>query len=544
MERRTFGLVATLSGLGMGLLGNGLFFGHSLGVSFPLYIGIGIALLLLLARTAGLSPTRRNLWPFIPVMFFAGMVALRADWMVATLNVAAALTLGGLALHYLALKQPIDTDSTLHHGLSLMALSFMVVPQSLIEGVHAGTWLLEKRRQRGAVFTSVVRGLVFAVPIIALFALLLGSADAVFARYVNDAFDGIRRLLGIEYWGDTMIHLTFIAVLGVIVTGGLGWGLMRSVTETAPVALAPEEELVEEGEEKPSNQTEIEEKRKPFFKLTMIESGIIMGSVAALFAAFVVIQFRYFFGGQETVTVQGMTYADYARRGFFELVAVSVLTLGMGLFLDRVTMRQGSRENGLFRVLGLSIAGLTGVMLVSAFQRMWLYEEEYGFTQLRVYTHVFMVWLGALFGVYALALFRIRKNVFSFGLLLVMIGYLATLNVLNVDAYIAERNIERYHQGHDLDIAFLNILSEDATAPILALYQKSEPGTQENLWSGQWLARHWGGLNAEHENTTIFTVNLSHNAAWAQLAPVAETLPVYDPTIYWTLGDRVNSDFP
>ena len=80
-----------------------------------------------------------------------------------------------------------------------------------------------------------------------------------------------------------------------------------------------------------------------------------------------------------------------------------MLTLGLSLILDHVSVRQSQRENIIFRVLALMIVALTTIMLASASQRMWLYEQAFGFTQLRVYTHVFMVWLGVLFGVYVLA---------------------------------------------------------------------------------------------------------------------------------------------
>lgn len=529
MERRTFAVCAVLAGLAMGLLGNWLFYGRPLGLSFPVYIIIGIGLILALARPAGLQIMRRNLWPLIPAVFFAGMVAVRADWMVITLNVGAALMLGALALYYLPLKRPLDEASLQEQAMGLVETGFVILPQALIEGAKSWDWVREKRHQRGGAIASVARGLLFALPVVAVFAFLLGSADAVFANYVNQAWEGVRRALGIEFFDDTFGRLMVTVSLAALVTGAIGWGIQRRAVPPPPPSIKDDESDEIEGEIAPP----ADEKRKPGFKLSMIESGIVMGSVVALFGAFVAVQFAYFFGGQATIEVQGLTYANYARRGFFELVAVSVLTLGMGLLLDRVTMRQGNHENRTFLALALAIAGLTGVMLVSAFQRMWLYEEEYGFTQLRVYTHVFMVWLGVMFGVYALALFRVRKNVFALGTVLTIIGYLTTLNLMNVDAYIAERNIARYHAGRELDVAFLDILSADATTPILALYQESEPGTVVYDWAGQWLARNWTRLNEEQAGRGLFSAHLSKDAALVQLGAAANTFPIYDPSRYW-----------
>jgi hypothetical protein len=216
-------------------------------------------------------------------------------------------------------------------------------------------------------------------------------------------------------------------------------------------------------------------------------------------------------------------------------VAVSVLTLGLSLWLDRVTVRQERREQLTFRGLCVALVALTTVMLVSASQRMLLYEDAFGFTQLRVYTHVFMHWLGVLFIVFLLALFRVRKNVFSLGSLLVIIGYLGTLNLMNVDLYIADRNIARYRAGQELDIAFLNILSVDAAPAIIPLYTETTDNPAVHDWAGQWLVRKLIALDnlREGDGATVFSANLSRESAWAQLDAARDTLPEYDSSSYW-----------
>lgn len=531
MERRSFAVVAVAAGLLMGVFGTILFFNRIVGVSFPLFILLAVGLVLVLARPAKQKINRRNLWVIVPLAFFAVMVAVRADNLINSLNIMAVLTLGAVGLYYLPLTRTLDTESLGDHTKAVIETGFMVIPVAVIEGAESWAWLREKRHQRGGVLAAVVRGGVFALPIVLVFAVLLGSADAVFANYVNQAFDGVRRALGLEYLGDTFGRLVATGTLAVAITGSLGFSLMRRQADM-PIVNPPVE-----GEDAGDEAVLVDHKpkSKPGFKLSMVESGIIMGSVVALFAAFVGIQFAYFFGGEHTVQVAGISYAQYARRGFFELVAVSVLTLGLSLLLDRISVRQSKRENNVFRVLALLIVGLTTIMLVSASQRMWLYEEAFGFTQLRVYTHIFMLWLGVLFGVYVLAVFRLRMNIFSLGLVLAVIGYVGTLNLMNVDRYIADRNIARYHQGQDLDIAFLNILSADAVPAVIPLWQESTDGTIVNKWAGQWLAKQLVGLDREvkSDGQLPFSLNLSRITAWADLDKLRRQLPAYDPSIYW-----------
>jgi FtsH-binding integral membrane protein len=115
----------------------------------------------------------------------------------------------------------------------------------------------------------------------------------------------------------------------------------------------------------------------------------------ALFA-FVVVQFQYFFGGTTNIHVDGYTYAEYARRGFGELVTVAFFALLMLLTLSAITKRDTETQRRVFSGLGVTLVALLLVMLVSAFKRLGLYEEVYGFSRLRTYTHVFLIWIGLL----------------------------------------------------------------------------------------------------------------------------------------------------
>ena len=130
--------------------------------------------------------------------------------------------------------------------------------------------------------------------------------------------------------------------------------------------------------------------------LGITESAIVLGSVNLLFLAFVAVQFRYFFGGESNINLAGYTYAEYARRGFGELVTVAVFSLMLFLGLSYLTKKHERQAHRLFSVLGVALFALVSVILVSSFQRLQLYEDVYGFTRLRTYTHVFIIWLGAL----------------------------------------------------------------------------------------------------------------------------------------------------
>ncbi|MCB9451087.1 MAG: DUF4173 domain-containing protein [Anaerolineaceae bacterium] len=541
--RQAFAIRTLGIGLVVGLSGNILFYQKLIGLSFLIFTLIVAGAILLMFRWAGGRLGGRSLWPLLPILLFAGMVAVRADPLVTALDVLSVLALGGLVMYVLPGERPLDLTPFMEQVWGVIEAGLSIIPAGIAQLIDSWGWLRAGRLSRLKNMGAVVRGLAIAVPVVVVFGLLLGSADAVFADYL-ERFWSLFNLNGIDglmEQGFLTGGLAFIA-MGAMAYTGLRLLSPVFATPGSTNADSPDDEA-ETDAEQPDEEVEAvkaalaeqaAEKRKPAFKLGMIEATIVLGSVDLLFAAFVVIQFAYFFGGQANITVSGLTYSTYARRGFFELIAVSVLTLGLALWLDHVTVRQERRENGLFRALAVIVAALTSVMLVSAAQRMWLYEQAFGFTQLRVYTHVFMLWLGLLFVFYLLAVFRVRPNVFSLGILLCLIGYMVTMNVMDVDLYIAERNIARYHDGEELDIRFLNILSSDAVPAVIDLYQQSEPGSEAREWAGNWLAGELIALDTAQtgDGATIFSAHLGRSAARGLLEPLREGLPAYDPYRY------------
>ncbi|MFN8372071.1 MAG: DUF4173 domain-containing protein [Anaerolineae bacterium] len=513
MDRRLLSAWQVGAGLLLGIFGMLVFYGRLIGVSFPLFI---VALVgMVLAFNLHQPNMRRNLWLVGVLLFFAAMVAVRGEWMLTSLNILAVFTLGALALFYIRTGKHVDAVPLMQHVSGVIQSGFTIPMIAAPRFLDARRWLAEHLPQNRTALMSTGRGVLFALPVLLVFGVLLGSADAVFGQYINNLFSSFN-FVNV----DDLIGRTFsVAAIGWLAVGVLAYSLPIAVPAPTPKASAEVEE------EQPA--VEAAPKRKPGFKVSLIEGGIVLGSVNLMFAAFVVIQFAYFFGGR---VAANLSYSEYARRGFFELVAVSVLTLGLVLLMDHVTVRQSTNENRVFRGLALLMVLLTGVILVSAWRRMSLYEDAYGYTHLRIYTRVFMGWLAVLFGFFLLSLFRMRLHIFTLGILLSSIGFIATLNILNIDYYIAEQNIQRYYAGYDFDVRFLAYLSEDALPPIIDLYHNTDDpelrADLEQILARQYnelrLARtYWGG-------DTFLSANFMRDRAWVTLSDMS--LPDYDPS--------------
>jgi hypothetical protein len=268
-----------------------------------------------------------------------------------------------------------------------------------------------------------VRGTLIAVPALLLFGTLLVSADPRFGQFLADLFSLDLR--------ELMAHLLVTAVVAAICAG-----FLRSL------ALSGEMPRVD---------------RPEIFSMPTAETSVALVLIDLLFAAFVAVQFPYFFRGAE------LTASEYARRGFFELVWVVALVLPMLLVVDWLL-----REKRLFRILaGIQVA-LVFVIAASAWRRMELYRDEFGLTRLRLFTTAFMIWVAVLLLWFVLTVLTGRRHRFAIGVLSTGVATVIALHAINPDALIVENNLQRARSGRRaLDAEYVMQLSDDA-APVIA----------------------------------------------------------------------------
>ena len=207
------------------------------------------------------------------------------------------------------------------------------------------------------------------------------------------------------------------------------------------------------------------------FTLGTVETVIILGLVDLLFVSFVAFQIPYLFGGMELVqSTPDFKLADYARRGFGELVAVGALVLPMLLVSHWLLRKDGSRVGNIYRVLaGFQIA-LLFVVMASAVQRLLILtgESGYGLTTVRFYPMVFMTWLAVVFLWFGVTVLRGARNHFAWGALWSAIVILGVTNLINPDAFIVRTNIALMQQGRSFDASYnAGILSTDAVPALV-----------------------------------------------------------------------------
>lgn len=192
-------------------------------------------------------------------------------------------------------------------------------------------------------------------------------------------------------------------------------------------------------------------------------------------------QVRYLFGAPATVLGGTTTFADYARRGFAELVVAAAASLLLLLGLAGLSRRSHPVARRTFAGLAAGLTGLVLVILASAFRRLLLYEAAFGFTRARVWAHLFMVVLGWLLVVLLAAVVTDRLRSFLQATGAAVLVFAITLTAVNVDALVAARNVERASAGAELDGAYLSGLSSDAVPALVAAEARADPALRASL---------------------------------------------------------------
>ena len=452
-------------------------------------------------RPSGSRIDRFDLWLPPVGLLAATAVALRSDPVVIWLDVTlAACALGAWAVAVTG--RPVTRSSAsavTALGASVLA-SAGVGAMPVIPSAMSGAAAAEARDRLGR-SAPVLRGLALAVPAVLVFGVLLVSADPVFRHYVDVVLN-----LPIDL-SDVSRRAGFVFVVGWLVAGLLAVAAARSplIPPVAPTAVGTFEPVV------PSDRP----------RRGATEATVVLFAVELLFAMFVSLQFAYLFGGLDTLEAAGLTYSDYARQGYFQLVAVVLLA---GVLLAVVERRVG--RGGRFVGAALGFVGLTVAILASAVLRLSLYLQAYGWTELRFYVAASIVWLAFGAGLVIVLLLRDRMRWLVHGVALSAIAITLGLSALGPQAFIADRNLERVLDPRlippdgesGFDAAYLAAFSDDAVPLLVAALERLEPvdravlldalAARRTALESDPASRHWAAWNLSRERARMALASL------------------------------------
>ena len=304
--------------------------------------------------------------------------------------------------------------------LALARASALAAPVPAAESVH-----------------GAARGAAIGGGLVVVFGTLFTSADGAFAELIADVTPGG------QFLGELPLRL-IVAGLAATLAGGLAL--------TAGAAPRPELGAAAAG------------------RLAPLEWGVALAALVALFAAFVGVQFVVLFGGSEHVLeTADLTYSEYARQGFDQLLVASALVLAVVAGARRWARAQTPAHRLLLRVLLGALCAFTLVIVASALHRLDLYVDTFGATRLRVIAAAACAWLGGLLLLLLAMLVSDRDRWLPRAAVALSGAAAIAFTLANPDGWIAGRNVERFREEGRFDAAYASTLSADAVPELAKL---------------------------------------------------------------------------
>ena len=435
----TFPRLVLAAALIVGIAADALLRDGFQGVGFPFWIAIVALTAVALAGRDGRTVSRAAAGWLAVAVLTAASIAWRAESELSGLDFLATLLALGLAA--VAIGQPEAAllgarlrDTVWAGARVLRDVVVGVVPLALRELLAPNTRDVAGRRGWPMLRTTLI-----VVALIVVFGSLLRAADPIFASLL--------RLPDVDV-GAVMSH---VVVIGFFAWVFAGWSRGAFISP-ASAGRAPD--------------------RLPL-TLGITDMTAALVTLDVLFALFIVAQLGWFFGGEGFLQARtGLTAAEYARGGFFQMVVVVVLVVPL-LMATRALAAAGVDAARRHTRLALPMVVLLLAMIASAALRMRLYVSYFGLTTDRFYTLAIMAWLAVVLVWFALTTLRGRDRYFVGGAVIAAYAALFVLNVVVPDRVVARVNVARARRstpagGSALDVAYLSRLSGDALATAIA----------------------------------------------------------------------------
>ncbi len=482
-EKTKTGLEILEAALLLGILGDVLLRVTPWGLNVLLWIGaLAAALIMLTLRRRSELFSRQSIALHAALIFFAAMFIWRDSVQLKLLNSLAIIAILSL-LTLPALKIKAHVTGVFQYGISAFwsGINVIFAPFYLLFADVKWKTLPQKGWTKN--LAAVLRGLAIVAPILLIFGALFMAADAVFQGIVEQTLRINPEIL--------FSHIFLTGLFSWIVAGYLRGSLLASfASETAevkpeikPQTLSITDNIDNKAEDASDEKPPVNAPTQTWnwrafdnsvmpqsFTLGAIEISIVLGLINLLFLSFVIVQIPYLFGGMDFVqNTPDFKLAEYARRGFGELVTVAALVLPI-LLVSHWLLRKDSPVNErIYRILaGVQIA-LLFVIMISATQRLLLLTGNlgYGLTTVRFYPMVFMIWLALVFVWFALTVLRGTREQFAWGALWSAFFVVGTLHVFNPDDFIVRTNVRLMQEGRGFDSLYVSELSDDAIPALL-----------------------------------------------------------------------------
>lgn len=487
--RQNFGIFGGLS-LVYGIAYTLLFYKAERGLNVFVFSLLLLILERLIMKTLGIEMKKGTKYLYLGICLLGLSTVLTSNQILLAINSVSIL----LLLEISMIHQLFDDKAwdPFYYLWKMVCFLFNTIGSLAKPFVHGKDFFKSTKIVKNPVFLQVLLGLVIGLPIVMIVLSLLVSADMVFGSMTKEIVDGI--------FGAEIFYLIF----------KLGVAMLTCYCIICGIASG-------------KGEMELSQSEKP----SAVIAITFMSLIGLIYVIFCGIQVAFLFQNEFFALPSNMTYAEYARSGFYELVIVT--------FLNIILILVGTivfSDHKVLRVIMTIISGCTYIMIISATYRMFMYIEAYGITFLRLFALLFL-WMDALVLAGVIRYIYHKKfPLFYYAVTVITVSYLI-FSFARVDYWIAKdfvtRNPVKTIEG--MNYLFYDISEDGASLVLPYLMDFSEEGLSTwedyDLYRGEIqvsVESYIDNIKAEWEDRGIRDFNLSVMLANKAVVDIQENI--------------------
>ena len=476
-RKQTHHLWVLMISLVLATLATQLLSGERLGLNFIVFNTLCIAAMLFLRKKFHYGRSKNERLLLSSAMIMSLFLIFRQSEVLHSLNILAIITIICLsfAQRYTGSLFNLPIIAWLFTPIYLLHLCWLSTIRLMAFGFKSPFTLSHQQKH----LRSVILGLIWASPILLLLGSLLVSSDNRFEQFTQHFFS----FDFFELFDDILQIIGYFPLVGAFLYATT---LMKLWDSTSPVK--PSKELI--------------------LSMEGIQILTILNSINLLFISYIMVQFSYFFGGEQLVlTSTNLTYANYARSGFWELVTLAMLVLPILLSTHWLQRRESNVLQRWFKYSALFMVACLIMIEASALYRMMLYINIYQLTELRFYSSLFMLYMILGLITFCLTVLNNKREYFIISMVSQALIMVVALNIMNPDAQISQYNMT-HNQNKTIDRVYFEYLSSDAYPSIyknkalfepkhFCLLQQNLVLQQKNKATTKWHQWNWSAKEGE-----------------------------------------------
>lgn len=333
---------------------------------------------------------------------------------------------------------------------------------------------IKQNKETNQSSNNIFKALCITIPIVIVIVAILASADSVFNNMIFNILNVFTNIFSSIDFSGFIIRLILIICIFIYLSS-----FFYNITKY---------------EEEPVLENDTNESKK----IESMTLKMVLTALNIVYLIFCIIQINSLFMQKTNIN-----YADYARQGFFQLMIVSIINLIVIL----IAKKYGEENNKYINFMEILMIIFTLIIIVSSAVRMYFYEQAYGYTLLRLLVYCVLLTEAILLIPTILYILNKHRNLIKTYFTIIVVMYIG-MNIINSDAIIANRNINRYIETGKIDLEYLEKeTGTDAISNIIEILEIENADDTVKKETLRYIDEVY--TNLKNENTDFRNFNLS-----------------------------------